>query len=420
MSKKTWILITCLVLSLAMGLGGSLAYLTDRDADVNVFTMGNVDIELTEDFEQGSELMPGLDITKDVKVKNIGKNDAWVWVQIALPAELDNVDASKNVLHFNYSKESVGDGQWKWLESADWNTVPTTTIDNVVYKVYTVLYQTPLAPQTETPYSAMTKVYMDKSIDVAPDGKLYRVVKGEVTEINWNVEDVPYMYVSAYAIQTEGFNTVEEAYNAYNAQWTTEGGENNGLIWAEPGEGEDEPVPVATLAELQQKLNEAAAADGVVNLKLTGEMPADGISITVPENATVVLDLNGKTITAASGNNAIFNNGTLTIKNGTVTGTDQVEAITNKNVMTVDGVTVNTGFDMTAAIGNRGNTKVTPYKYATLTLQGNTVVNGHIYNYFGDIIAGENNTVHNDGGNDNNKYTVTQSVDGNWTVTPIN
>lgn len=233
MSKKTWILISCLVLSLTLGLGGSLAYLTDRDADVNVFTMGNVDIELTEEFQQGAELMPGKDITKDVKVKNTGKNNAWVWVQIALPAELDNTNPSLNVLHFNYSKDSVGDGQWKWVDANDWSQVPTTDINGVNYKVYTVLYQSPLVPGAETPYSAMTKVYMDTSIDVAPDGTLYRVVKGEATKINWNVKDVPYMYVSAYAIQTEGFANVEDAYAAYNKQWTTDGNVNNGLIWGD-------------------------------------------------------------------------------------------------------------------------------------------------------------------------------------------
>lgn len=272
MSKKTWILITCLVLSLAMGLGGSLAYLTDRDADVNVFTMGNVDIELTEDFEQGSELMPGLDITKDVKVKNIGKNEAYVWVQIALPAALDNSDPSLNVLHFNYSPESVGEGQWKWLDAADnWANVPTTTIDNVEYKVYTVLYQSPLAPGAETPYSAMTKVYMDKSIDVAPDGKLYRVVKGEVTEITWNVEDVPYMYVSAYAIQTEGFTSVDEAYNAYNAQWTTDAGDNNGLIWADPSEVQL-PVQVSSVDDINAAIEAANKAGVGTRIALSGDV----------------------------------------------------------------------------------------------------------------------------------------------------
>ena len=88
MSKKTWILISCLVLSLTLGLGGSLAYLTDRDADVNVFTMGNVDIELVEDFTQGSELIPGVKINKDAHIENTGKNDAWVWMTVAIPENL--------------------------------------------------------------------------------------------------------------------------------------------------------------------------------------------------------------------------------------------------------------------------------------------------------------------------------------------
>ena len=52
MSKKTWILISCLVLSLTLGLGGSLAYLTDTDTRVNTFTMGGVDIKLEEEFQE--------------------------------------------------------------------------------------------------------------------------------------------------------------------------------------------------------------------------------------------------------------------------------------------------------------------------------------------------------------------------------
>ena len=93
---------------LALAVTGTIAYLTDRDSAVNVFTWGNVDITLNEDFEQGATLIPGTVIEKDVTVSNTGRSDAFVWVKIAMPATLDNEDASKNVIHFNYDKDSVG------------------------------------------------------------------------------------------------------------------------------------------------------------------------------------------------------------------------------------------------------------------------------------------------------------------------
>lgn len=48
LNKKTLIMVVGLVLSLAVGLGGTLAYLTDTDADVNTMVLGNVKIEQYE------------------------------------------------------------------------------------------------------------------------------------------------------------------------------------------------------------------------------------------------------------------------------------------------------------------------------------------------------------------------------------
>ncbi|MBR3905599.1 MAG: SipW-dependent-type signal peptide-containing protein, partial [Clostridia bacterium] len=44
MKKSTLIMILSLVLAVALGVGGTLAYLTDDDGDVNVMTVGNVQI----------------------------------------------------------------------------------------------------------------------------------------------------------------------------------------------------------------------------------------------------------------------------------------------------------------------------------------------------------------------------------------
>lgn len=276
MSKKTWILITCLVLSLAMGLGGSLAYLTDRDADVNVFTMGNVDIELTEDFEQGSELTPGVKVEKDVKVANIGPNTAWVWVEIAIPTELDTpTDASANVVHFNYEKTSVETGKWNWWTDEAkkvWNVKEKVAIDDsgINYNVYTVLYETALKAGETTDASAMFQVYMDTRVDIDPKGDLYVVENGEAKAIAWNIYDqgAPLMHVSAYAIQEQGFGTVQEGYAAYNKQW----GEN-GKIW---GSTAEEP---AEFTEGESTLNSTIVLDN--NTDATDVVTATGAETVV-------------------------------------------------------------------------------------------------------------------------------------------
>lgn len=322
MSKKTLILVVSLVLSLAVGLGGSLAYLTDRDSDVNIFNIGNVDIDLTEDFVQGSELIPGVDVEKEVVVENIGNNPAWVWTTIAIPAEMDDNDASKNVLHFNYAKENVGEGLWTWTdENGAWlvkEDVKVTEDDDTLYNVYTVLYQTPLAPGEVTP-SAMTKVYLDYHIDIDPEGNMYHVENGVVTDLNWNVNEdgAPKLYVAAYAIQTDGFATVQEAYEAYGKQW----GDNGGVVYEETA-----AVSVATADELLAALT-ADVANIVVDLTadVTYDVAAwDDKAMGGNSTNSIQINGNGHTLTFNQTNSdwdnvVTNNNATLSLKDVNIT-----------------------------------------------------------------------------------------------------
>lgn len=249
--KKFTTMAICFVLIACMVAGGSLAYLTDRDSEANVFTVGDVKIELNEDFEQGARLTPGVDIKKEPTITNTGVNDAWVWAQIAIPSALDSEDASKNVIHFNFSTESVKEGQWKWNEESDWKAVPKTEINDIEYNVYTVLYQTALKAGETTEYPVMTKVYMDTAVDIDTDGNWYKVVAGEVTDLEWNTNENgnPIIYVSAYGIQAEGFETVDDAYAAYGTQWGDNGSEYATVINAAPASGAVRPAgynPVET------------------------------------------------------------------------------------------------------------------------------------------------------------------------------
>ena len=90
MNAKKKIVFLALVVSLAAVaiVGSSLAYFTDKEQKDNVFTVGNVDITLTEpnwDAEGGKDApaaYPGEALKKDPTVKNDGKNPAFVRIKV--------------------------------------------------------------------------------------------------------------------------------------------------------------------------------------------------------------------------------------------------------------------------------------------------------------------------------------------------
>ena len=241
MNKKKMVTV-CLVVALmaVFAIGGSLAYFTDTDAKANVFTTGNVDIQLNENFGDNDpatpeKLVPATGsaqagtlkngITKEVTVKNIGSEKAYVRVHIAIPQILDNgdpdFDAGKNVLHFNYASDSIGQGKWDWSKTAgtpyegDWNYYETT-IDNVKYNVYVVTYETALASGVETPEKAMHQVYIDSKVSNSDITAIKKVLGN-----NWQIK------VIAEGAQAEGFDNAYAALNAafgvpgtYDVDWS--------------------------------------------------------------------------------------------------------------------------------------------------------------------------------------------------------
>jgi len=221
--KKVITLLLVVALTAAISIGGTVAYLSDSDAQVNTFTNGNVYIDLWEDFgdNDGIEhLMPAVGsaqdgtlkngIEKEVFVTNDGSEDAFVRVHIAIPAILDNAqpdfDASKNVLHFNYDEETVAEGLWNWSDSVDgttgsnWNSY-TTKIADKDYNVYVVTYETKLA-KDETTVDAMDQVYLDS-----------KTSNGDITAIKQVLGDEWKIAVVAEGTQAEGFTNAYEALN---------------------------------------------------------------------------------------------------------------------------------------------------------------------------------------------------------------
>ncbi len=222
MNNKKKVLQLAAVLGIgALALGGtSLAYFTDKsDVKTNTFTVGNVAIDLEENFdsEAAKELKPAVGsaqagtlqngIKKEVWVENTGSEEAYVRVHIAIPKLLDNnPDASKNILHFNYSGDSIGVGKWDWSKTAnapyegDWNTYETT-IDGVEYTVYVVTHEKALETDEKTP-NAIKQVYLDS-----------RATQEQVQQLQKQIGDDWNIIVKAEAVQADGFT---DAYTALN------------------------------------------------------------------------------------------------------------------------------------------------------------------------------------------------------------
>ena len=293
--KKICLMALSLVLVAALSIGGTLAYLTDRDNETNVFTVGNVDIELNEDFEQGAELLPGKYIDKVPTIENVGSNDAWVWMTFAIPSALDNwnqgggQDGSyKNIIHWNplgathegYVTEArvakaIEDGYLTAGTTVEGILTANTTwdvlnnkleyqqeINGMMYNVYVLQYNKALTPGEET-LPTLYNVYMDAQIDIDPEGDWYRVVAGEVTPVDWNVKENgnPVLYVNAYAIQADQFANIDEAYAAYVGQWGTLNG-----TYELPTAGEVADTSWYNSAETEFKVDTAEEVAGFAKL----------------------------------------------------------------------------------------------------------------------------------------------------------
>lgn len=246
MNKKK-ILSLALVVCVAaiLAIGGTLAYFTDTDNATNTFTMGNVKIELEENFdEEKAVLVPGSQttnaVTKEVSIKNIGTEQAYVWYEWLIPADLDSTDGSTgthNFVHVNsyggtwdkywqnpsYKIEGITseDQTWDHTKYGTEGFIGTEKIDDVTYNKYVVLYHGILEPEVETS-KAMKQVYLDSHVDyIEEDGVGYYVWSDRsVDPTKIKAEDIASfnIIVRAYGIQADGFADVYAAYEAYLAQ----------------------------------------------------------------------------------------------------------------------------------------------------------------------------------------------------------
>ena len=123
MKKK--ILSICLVAVIAVMAiaGASLAYFTAEDSAENVFTVGNVAIDLTEPKwdatgkEEAEDVYPGEPLAKDPTVTNTGKNPCFVRVSVSnLDQFAEKFDGAMITYRTDYVENALGEN---WVLHTD-------------------------------------------------------------------------------------------------------------------------------------------------------------------------------------------------------------------------------------------------------------------------------------------------------------
>lgn len=131
MKKKILLIATVLSLISILTIG-TLAYFTAEEKASNVITSGNINIELQEkmlDPDSGEEIdfpengivgaMPGDEISKIVRVKNIGDNDAYIRMKVESTVNDESggiLDTNPILLDLNATDWTLKDGYYYYNE----------------------------------------------------------------------------------------------------------------------------------------------------------------------------------------------------------------------------------------------------------------------------------------------------------------
>ena len=247
MKKKLLAICLVAILVLTAITGATLAYLTDTDEADNVFTVGNVQIELVEQQRQYDEegnlkgletfvddkvLLPivgsaqgekdalGLPtaanyVDKIVTVKNTGASDAYVRVIVAVPSALDYPDGP---LHWNLGNNYNGATDATYNAEVAWECVLEEVSVNGAgeWNIYTFTYQTAIEGDVEggkeTPFAAIVGFYLDKTVDneIDAQGNITYTYKGN--DVDYDLANGVTIPVFAQAVQSAGFSSAEQAF----------------------------------------------------------------------------------------------------------------------------------------------------------------------------------------------------------------
>ena len=239
--RKIMLLAAALVMVAVLGIGGTLAYFTDKDEEINTFTVGNVDITLTEsdvigvrdqtngllnykdndsegvwsddDGVEYKNLMPGSNVVKDPTVTNVGENDVYVRIFVkhnhneAIFTYYTEELFNANIFGVNNAVDKI-DVAWK-LADGTYGANADNWKGQDLYgdmldadeKMYVFYVTAKLLPnQTFTVFESFT----------VPTS--FNTTELEAVFENLEIELI------AHGIQADGFTTVKDAFVAYDAQ----------------------------------------------------------------------------------------------------------------------------------------------------------------------------------------------------------
>lgn len=207
--KKKKTILAALVLLLVVAVGGTIAYFTDTDTKTNTFTIGNVDISLTEDGwdaladannndipDVAEDMMPGESVTKDPTINNLStKNPAYVFAKVEVPCTTIVAPATTSEELFTYTTNAG----WTELSSAAVACTSGGTATHVYYYgtggTLTALAK---AANASTPTPTSNPVFSSVT--------LRSTLKG-----NEGLTGNKNIVVTGYGIQTEGLTSTAPA-----------------------------------------------------------------------------------------------------------------------------------------------------------------------------------------------------------------
>ena len=173
--KKKLTTVLAIVLVVALSVAGTYAYLTDKTGPVvNTFTVGNVNIDLTETTTD-YKMIPGMTINKDPKVTvKENSEDCWLFVKVEKSANFDS-----------FLTYAMADG-WTKLEDG-------------------VFYRQVAASAADQDFAVLA----NNTVTVKPD-----VTKDMMDAIDNGTAAKPTLTFTAYACQTAGIASVADAWTA--------------------------------------------------------------------------------------------------------------------------------------------------------------------------------------------------------------
>lgn len=215
MKSKTKNVVMALTLAALLLVGGVFAYLTDTDTQTNTFTMGNVEIDLTEPTwdeypdednngvpDPAEDIWAGKVIAKDPTITNTGDNDAYVYLMVSVPkqnivtAQADGTPNEAAVIQlFNYTV------------NAGWTLLKSNT-SGADENVYLYAYDTALVPGATTATALFDEI------------EFVNVIEGQIaSDVTFNIPVVAYAIQSNFGAGEAGdVMTTAEAWELYANQ----------------------------------------------------------------------------------------------------------------------------------------------------------------------------------------------------------